>query len=93
MAFYGRRIVKILDVGQVETYFVISGQWAGHKYGNDRGTDRQREILLINVAKRIGQDPHFLFIEKISEKLFWKICGTSGDEYVGDTSKISFVQA
>ena len=89
---YGRRIIEVTDRITLDNYYVVSGQWTGHRYGQPLGTNRQRNILVKNAAENLELCLDSLVITRISEKIFWGLKGISGDKFKGDVSKISFVK-
>ena len=65
---YGRRILKTKnhETGKIE--YRLSGQWVGHKYGFEWGTQKQRKIASCG-NKILG----------ISTKILWNKSGYAGD--------------
>lgn len=61
LTFYGRRILKIQTTTGI--VFRSSGQWVGHNYGYEYGTERQRRNFYdAETEKLVG----------VSKKIFWK---------------------
>lgn len=60
-SFYGRRILKIQTESGVT--FRSSGQWVGHNYGNEYGTERQRKNFYNEYEEKLLG---------VSTKIFWK---------------------
>lgn len=66
---YGRRIVRV-EMPNGEIIRVWSGQWVGHTYGNEFGSEIQRSILLKNCGGAR--------IIEVEQKIFWSQTGYSG---------------
>jgi hypothetical protein len=63
LTFYGRRILKIKINKTGDAIFRSSGQWVGHTYGKEFGTDRQRKNYYC---------PETETLLGVSKKIFWK---------------------
>jgi len=63
LTFYGKRVLKIKNLMTNEITYRASGQWVGHAYGSEWGTDRQR---------RNFYDPETEIILGVSTKVFWQ---------------------
>jgi hypothetical protein len=60
--FYGRRVLMIQNKETSQIFYRQSGQWVGHAYGNQFGTDRQRKNYY---------NPETENLLGVSEKIFW----------------------
>ena len=67
MKNYGRRYLKWDDKGQ--TIYTLSGQWVGHMYGSQFGTERQR---------RNAAPTKTATLQAISKKILWGYNGSAG---------------
>lgn len=67
MKNYGRRYLKWADNGQ--TIYTLSGQWVGHMYGSQYGTERQR---------RNAAPTKTATLQAISKKILWGYNGSAG---------------
>lgn len=78
---HGRRILKWkTEKGIVHT---LSGQWVGHLYGDEWGTDRQRKNASPSKdAKLIA----------ISGYIFWNFSGYAGERYEDCLKNLDFIK-
>lgn len=72
---HGRRICKFsIPNGFIYTK---SGQWVGHEYGRDKGTERQ--IKNAQPHEFINNGGCIMTFEGSSTKVFWNMTGNAGD--------------
>ncbi len=80
--YHGRRILKIQNKATKKITHRLSGQWVGHNYGDQFGTERQRKNFYdSNTETLLG----------VSEKVFWK--GISEEDLKDSkfTDSLSFI--
>ncbi len=78
--FYGRRILRIKSESNKNlTIFAISGQWVGHHYGDEYGTNHQRSNIICRLNYYFKTLVGSLYIDSISSKILWNVSGTFGD--------------
>lgn len=85
MTFYGRKNVTV--VTNLGEFTVLSGQWVGHRYGQEDGSDRQIENLKKNFIKnlenalpeKVFNRLTYDFLVDVQPKIFWKKGGCTGD--------------